>query len=241
MGLFDKQISSIGDYIAKRNNDNRIIELPYLPDCSWPSGEGSNVVLVKDTAVELGNPKNESVSFLLWSDRPESVNDSTISVIGPDLKSCTGKSIPFGKAVIVGGRNFNADNSYDRYREMEVLRYDIDLKGYMMRGVSQYMREWSRVSYDAIDKGFSLGILGSSLIDRFRKLDYVDSVEVVFVTGESEDVRELKKTSGEVMNIISAMNKMFSEMSFECNTCEYQPVCDEVSELKDMRERLHEG
>ena len=57
--------------------------------------------------------------------------------------------------VIVGGSDFDEDNTYDRYREMELLRYDIHLKGYMMRGVSQQQREWSRVSKEAINNGFS--------------------------------------------------------------------------------------
>jgi CO dehydrogenase/acetyl-CoA synthase beta subunit len=82
--------------------------------------------------------------------------------------------------------NINAENIYDRYREMDHLRYDISLKGYMMRAVSQYMREWSRISKEAINKGFSLFTLGGALIDKYRKLNYIDAVEIIFVTSSKK-------------------------------------------------------
>ncbi|MEZ4578964.1 MAG: hypothetical protein R2875_13445 [Desulfobacterales bacterium] len=62
----------------------------------------------------------------------------------------SGQQVSFSQNRDGWGTDFNADNSYDRYREMELLRYDIHLKGYMMRGVSQYQREWSRVSHEAM-------------------------------------------------------------------------------------------
>ena len=44
----------------------------------------------------------------------------------------------------------------NRYREMELAKYDVSLAGYMMRAVSQYQREWSRISRQAVAAGFSL-------------------------------------------------------------------------------------
>ena len=35
--------------------------------------------------------------------------------------------------------------------------------------------------------------------------------------------------------IIGAMNKMATEMSLDCDTCEYAAVCEDVSELRSMR------
>ena len=36
------------------------------------------------------------------------------------------------------------------------------------------------------------------------------------------------------------MIKMYEEMNFDCETCEYVEVCEEVVELKQIRERLKE-
>jgi CO dehydrogenase/acetyl-CoA synthase beta subunit len=159
-------------------------------------------------------------------------------VVGPDLPALSGRQASFGKVVLVAGDDFNEDNSFDRYREMELLRYDIPLKGYMMRAVSQYQREWSRVSREAISNGFSFKILGAALLDKFLQLTYVRAAEVMFVTSSREDVIELNEIAEEAVKIIGAMNKMAADLSFDCDTCEYNDVCDDVSELRSMHSKL---
>ena len=191
----------------------------------------------EDVGVELGNPREESVSFVIWTETQNEARDGIISVIGPDLQVSQGESLPFGKVVIVGGKGFNEENSYDKHREMEGMRYDVDLKGYMLRAVSQYQREWSRVSNDALSSGFSFSILGGVLIDKFKEKDYIDAVEVIFVTSSREDVKELRGISKGVARVIGAMNKMIEEMSFDCSTCEYADVCTDVSELRKIRNK----
>ena len=70
-------------------------------------------------------------------------------------RRASGKSLPFGKVVLLGVEGFTEDNAYDRHKELDFLRYDLDLKGFMMRAVSQYMREWCRISREALSQGFS--------------------------------------------------------------------------------------
>jgi CO dehydrogenase/acetyl-CoA synthase beta subunit len=192
-------------------------------------------VLGQDTAIELGNPKDASTACLLWVNDPGKVNNSRITIVGPDVPQLQEQHISFGKVVIVGGKDFNEENSYDRYREMEHLRYDIHLKGYMMRGVSQYQREWSRISKMAVNNGFSFQVLGGALIDKFFELKYVRAVETIFITSGKDDVLAMKNISDNVVKIIGAMNKMAEEMSFDCDSCEYTEVCSDVAELRSMR------
>jgi CO dehydrogenase/acetyl-CoA synthase beta subunit len=192
-------------------------------------------VLGQDTAVELGNPKDASTSSLMWNSNPQKIKNRRITVVGPDLPQVKWKMVSFGKIVIIGGEDFNEENNYERYRRLEQVRYDIHLKGYMMRGASQYQREWSRVSKESLDKGFSFRILGGALIDKYLELDFVRSVEVIFITSGREDVLEMKTVSDQVMRIIGAMNKMAGEMSFDCDSCEYTDVCSDVAELRSMR------
>ena len=194
--------------------------------------------MAQDTAVELGNPKDASIAFLLWINDPLKLKNGRITVVGPDLPELKGKQASFGKIVIVAGDDFNEDNSFDRFREMELLRYDIHLKGYMMRAVSQFQREWSRVSKEAVDNGFSFQILGGALIDKFMELGYIKAVEVIFVTSGRQDVLELSSIADEAVAIIGAMNKMSADLSFDCGACEYNAVCDNVAELRSMRNAL---
>lgn len=238
MGLFDRQLQAVREFIAAKERQGTAGPLPRFTGPEWPTAGRANVVLSRDTAVEMGHPERESVSFLLWTGDTREVRDGAITLIGPDLPACGGMSIPFGKIVIAGVEGFNEDNSYLRCREMEEVKYLVDLRGYMMRAASQYRREWSRVSREALSDGFSLSVLGSSLIDRFRKLEYVRAVELIFITSGTGDIRELAPVSDETAMIMSAMNRMANELSLDCDTCDYSPVCGEVSELRTMHERL---
>ncbi|NOY68773.1 MAG: hypothetical protein GXP53_04680 [Deltaproteobacteria bacterium] len=241
MGLFDKDYNAITAFLDRKRNTGNVSEFIHTihnGQTKWPTEKNRNLVLGPDTAVELGNPKDASTSFLLWVNQPDKIKDGRITVVGPDLPLLNGQRVSFGKVVIVDASDFDADNSYDRFREMELLRYDIHLKGYMMRGVSQQQREWSRVSTDAINNGFSFKNLGGALIEKFSALDYVRSTETIFITSSKEDVLEMQNISNNVIQLINAMHKMAEEMSFDCDTCDYNDVCGDVAELRAMRKSL---
>lgn len=238
MGLFDKHYSEIISFLDRKRSQGIVSELFPAPGSDWPTEKNRNLVLGQDTAVELGNPKDASTSFLVWANQPDKIKNGRITIVGPDLPQLSGKQVSFGKIVIVDASDFDEDNTYDRYREMELLRYDIHLKGYMMRGVSQQQREWSRVSKEAISKGFSFKHLGGALIDKFSQMPYVRAVETIFISSSKEDVLEMQTVSNSVGHLISAMNKMAEEMSFDCDACEYNEVCADVEELRSMRDKL---
>jgi CO dehydrogenase/acetyl-CoA synthase beta subunit len=236
MELFEKYHNDITSFLSQKEKEGKVTELFHHGKTNWPSAKNRNLVLGHDAAVELGNPKDVSTSCLLWVNDPDKVNNKRITLIGPDLSDIKEKQIPFGKVVIVGVEGFNEDNCYNRYREMELLRYDIQLKGYMMRGVSQYQREWSRISREAVDNGFSFRIMGGALIDKLLELDYVRSVETIFITSSQADVIEMLSISDGVVKILGAMNKMAAEgMSLDCDSCEYTEVCSDVAEMRSMR------
>lgn len=238
MGLFDKHYKEIVAYLDQKRDQGKVSEYLHAGGTAWPVEKNRNLVLGQDTAVELGNPKDVSTSFLMWVNDPEKVKNGRITIVGPDLPQLSGRQVSFGKIVIVGASDFDADNSYERYRELELLRYNIHLKGYMMRGVSQQMREWSRVSMDAVRRGFSFKHLGAALMDEISQVPYVRSVETIFITAVREDVLEAKAIGDDVFKLISAMNKMAEEMSFDCDTCDYNDVCGDVAELRSMRKSL---
>lgn len=238
MEFFKKQFNEIREYLAKTCQQGEVKEIRHKKKGTWPKGKAGNLVLEQDMAVELGHPQSESTAMLIWTNDSGNIKDRQITIIGPELPEAQEKQLPFGKAVLIGGNDFTIDNSYDRYREMESIRYDVDLKGYMMRAASQYQREWSRVSNEAILEGFTLEILGGALIDQLKEIEFVTSVEVIFVTSNKEDVGSLKTISEQAIRITSAMNKMAVEMSLDCSECEFEDICDEVSALKSMRDSM---
>lgn len=235
MELFGETFSEIRNYIGRKNCISRVAT---RQNKTWPSGRGRNVVLSDEMAVELGSPQMNSVSCIIWTKESGLVCDGKINLIGPDIHVSGGKSLPFGKIVLLGVSGFDEENTYDGYIETEAVRYALDLKGYMMRAASQYQREWSRVSREAVENGFSFDILGGALRQEYLKKPYIRAVEFLFVTSNNEDVEELKEITKNVGRTINAMNKMLNEMDQDCDDCEYNDVCDEVGELRKMKKHL---
>lgn len=235
MGILDAAIGRIRDYMSRRCQGQPVATFLYDgTGRPWPAGGKKNIVLGHDTGIELGNPRQESLSLILWADEQAHIQDGRITVIGPDLPDSKGKSLPFAKIVMVAVHGFDEENTCDRWQEMDLLRFDIDLAGYMMRAVSQYQREWSRVSRIALENGFSFSILGSALMDRMKAKEYIDGVEILFVTESPEAVRELREVANDAMSIIGALNRINEEIEANCPTCDYRAVCDAVDGLREM-------
>jgi CO dehydrogenase/acetyl-CoA synthase beta subunit len=238
MGMFEEVLRDVRQFVKafpdERKRDFLCRDIPHR----WPSGGDGNLVLAADTGIELGSPRVESVSFALWSGSDHAIRDGGITLIGPDLGEAGSRDLAYGKVVLVAGGGFDGKNDYDRYRELERARYDVDLEGYMIRAASLYQKEWIRISREALRKGLSFRILGEALIGRLRRIEYVRKAEVLFVTSSAEDVRKLKAIAGKAALLVGAMSKIFEETQMDCDACEYRPVCDEVSALKKMRESL---
>jgi CO dehydrogenase/acetyl-CoA synthase beta subunit len=232
MGLFDQPLVEIRDYIDGKYSDGSAKELPFTPVI--PRAEGAQVILSEDTGLELGNPGMASRSLLLW-DSGDSVRDGRITLVGPDFPAAASSSLPYAQVLMVGG---DFSDEYDCYRDLRDATYNVRLRGFMTRVFPGRQSIWCRVSKDALAGGFSAQVLGSSLIQSLKKLDFVRSVEVLFVTSSREDVEELSGPADKVLDIVETLIKMYEEMNFDCEECEYVEVCDEVVELRQIRERL---
>lgn len=206
----------------------------------WPAAPKGSIVLKEDTAVELGRPSDASVSFLVWTPEAHLVRDGEIALAGPDVHETTAAHLPFGKAVILAVSGMDETDCYEKHHELELLRFELSPKGYMIRAASQYMREWSRVSKEALAAGFSLRRLGASLTALYKRVPHVLAAEVLFVTYSSEAVQELGKIGKAAQERIQAMNRMVEEIAFDCDTCDYSAVCNEVDGLRAMHRRLAE-
>ena len=235
MQLYDKIIKDIKAIQDQKESEKALKNLNFSNGEAWPGAGERNLILQSDTAIELGNPASEAVTLSLWTQTPDVVQDNRITLVGPDIDVSSPKLMPFGKIVLIHGEGFNEDNVYDRYRQIDLVRFDISLKGYMMRATSQYMREWSRISKESAANGFSFSILGNALINALKKIDYIKAVEVFFITSNDDDVALLGPMAAKVEQINKAMSKMVEEMSASCEDCEYEEICDEVAALRNMR------
>ncbi|HQI02779.1 MAG TPA: hypothetical protein PLA18_16010 [Deltaproteobacteria bacterium] len=155
MELFEPVIRELRSFIVETPHARSWAGGPSRP---WPRGGARNIVLKDDVGVELGGPSGESLSCLVWTHDLPCIRDGCITLIGPDISECMGVGGPLGKVVLVGVEGFTGENAYERHREMDLLRYDLDLKGFMIRAVSSRMSEWCRISRQAVRQGFSVQI-----------------------------------------------------------------------------------
>ena len=232
MGLFDLPLAEIREYMDRKYGKGAAKALPFTPVI--PRADATQVILSEDTGLELGNPGMASRSLLLW-DADDSLTDGRITLVGPDFYEATSRSIPFAQVVMVAG---DFSDEYDCYRDLRDATYNIRLRGFMTRVFPGRQSIWCRVSKEALAGGFSAQILGSSLIQSLKQLDFVNSAEVLMVTSSKEEVDELAGPADMVLDIVEALIKMYEEMNFDCEECEYYDVCYEVVELKRIRERL---
>ena len=238
MNIFNEIINEIDAYKQDKRKGGLYREFQIDKTPSWPRAGKRDIILMPDLAVEFGSPENASVSFVVWTGDESLVNDKRITLIGPDLTETLVKQNPFGKIVIAGVKGFDETNAFNRNREIYLKKFDLTLKGHMLKSASHYMAEWNRISTFAVKNGFSFYQLGSSLISEYQKLEYVEAVEVIFVTSSDDDVTELYDMGKRSTRIIQAMSKMVNEMSYDCADCDYQDLCNEAGELRRLRNEL---
>lgn len=238
--IFEHYFDEVRQALAKGNFQDQTSISFFDPEKTCSRGRPGEIILSSDTAIELGHPQTESLAFLMWSVSPDRVSDGRITVIGPELNELAVGKAPFGKITLVCGHGFTEDNAYERFQEMDMVRTRLCLQGHMLRAVPQQNREWSRISRKALKEGLSLKVLGNELIREYHKLEYVDAVEVIFLTSSAGDIRKFRPTGEKVSRIIRAMNRIFDNLELDCAACDYADVCNEVEGLRGMHERARE-
>ena len=235
MGLFDEPLSSVRRFMSEAEEAGRLRRLDAPGPEPWPSG--SSLVLQEDTALELGNPSIGSLSMLIWCEKGEA-RDGAVSLVGPDLDEAEGTGLPLAQVVIAAG---DFPNEYDSYRDLRDAVYDTKLKGLSVRAMPSKQVLWCRVSREAAAGGFSLGHLGAALLGNLKEVPGVTGAEALFVTAGSEDIARLSGAAAGARRLVDAMMKMYQEKNFDCETCEYQDVCETVMDLKKIRKKLADG
>lgn len=197
-------------------------------------GVNPNIILRSDTFLELGNPAEGSTAFLLWTDDPATINDGKVTLVGPDVPESDGGSLPFGQVLMMGG--VNLDNEIQEKIE-EFQHISDHLEGYMVRSSSQNI--WGRVSKDVAAKGFAMETLGRALMITMKtNVPEVESMEVIFVTSNKEDVKQLGDIAAEVDGVRKEIIKEVwkargydLDCDLDCNSCDSKVTCDDIRDI----------
>ncbi len=231
MGLFDRPLDDFRRWLASQRGGGGVRDLEPLAELPWASRPP--VVLGDDTRLELGNPSMPSFSMALWGGEGE-VTARRITLVGPDFGEEPQRSLPLAQVVIVKGQ---IDEPLDGYRALREAVYGLRLAGLSTRHHPATQRVWYRAGQEALDQGFDAAMLGTGLIDRASELPFAEGVEVVLVTGAPQ-VTSLQPVAELAADIGAALTQMSEEMAYDCETCDYSEVCDQIDELKALRDKL---
>jgi CO dehydrogenase/acetyl-CoA synthase beta subunit len=238
MPLFESKIRELRQRLSK--HPFRLREAD--PDRqAWPRNTAKQMILEQDMGAELGNGRLPSFAVVLWSERRDLAGDGSIRVYGPDIPQIAApggiRSAPFGKVALLEVEPLPAGDIYAAFERMDAVRFDMNLKGYMLRGFTQRNREWSRVSKSACDEGFSFSALGTELIRDYKKLPFVKRAEMLFLT-ESALIQELSPLAEDCTGIVQALDTLFENIQMDCKNCDAAAICEDVDELRKLHRQM---
>jgi CO dehydrogenase/acetyl-CoA synthase beta subunit len=198
---------------------------------SLNSSDKNSVIFLSDTAFELGGSQSPCVSSLAVSSDIEFSN--SVHLLGDDLNKIKSDS-PFGKFVFMQIKDFEEEqDTFNKIKELEALRYHLNVDGFMTRASALNMREQIRVSKKTIKSGVTFSDYGNALLKEYLKFPYVKSAEIYFVT-DNCDFEKLNEIAKKINQTTSALNHIFDNVMFDCSTCNLKEICDEVDGLKEL-------
>ena len=191
----------------------------------------NSVILLSDTAFELGGSNKPCVSSLAVSS--DIIFSNSVYLLGNDLNEIKSDS-PFAKFVFIQVEDFeNEQDTFNKIKELEALRYHLSVDGFMTRASALNMREQIRVSKRAIKSSVTFADYGKTLLSKYLEFDYVKSAEIYFVT-DFDDFEKLNVVAKKINQTTSALNHIFDNVMFDCSTCNLKEICDEVDGLKEL-------
>ena len=191
----------------------------------------NSVILLSDTAFELGGSNKPCVSSLAVSS--DIIFSNSVYLLGNDLNEIKSDS-PFAKFIFIQVEDFeNEQDTFNKIKELEALRYHLSVDGFMTRASALNMREQIRVSKRAIKSSVTFADYGKTLLSKYLEFNYVKSAEIYFVT-DFDDFEKLNVVAKKINQTTSALNHIFDNVMFDCSTCNLKEICDEVDGLKEL-------
>ena len=232
MSLFKEPIEKIDKIIMEASDKDILKRSDYNRFAVWP--EKQSLVLQDDTLLELGSASS-SLFMILWTGQGEKLSRYGVSIVGNDLSDVKDKRIPFAQIILIEG---DFEDQYESYRDLRDVIFDTKPEGVSARIWPDRQKIWCRVSKEAAENGFTLEGYGNTLLKKLQDVKSVKGAEVIFITDALQEMKSLIKVSEKVHDIVEALIKMYEEMNFDCDDCEYIDVCEEVAGLREIRERL---
>ncbi len=186
----------------------------------------SQVILQRDTAFELSGT---GLSLVTSSD----IRDGII-VVGDDLSEIKDNH-KFARISIVQTDDVEDEQkAYNLIRKIEYVKYHVFPEGYMIRTASSSHKESVRVAASALKDGISFESIGNLMIKKYKEIDAVRGVKIIFVTVPDADYDLFFRIAEKNNDITKTLNHVMNTVNFDCDTCNLKAVCDEVEGMREL-------
>lgn len=202
------------------------------------------IILEEETQLELGGINKHSTSVVFPVSDYKEIQGDKITLIGPEIKEIKENNISLGQIIILYGKNISESN----YTDLQGLQFISDsIEGFMIRSIPR--RFWCRISKKAISKGFSLEILGNSMVKLFkvRFPDLIEAVEVVFISSEEQHIKKFESVISKIREIYKKnwakkveewKNRVDCNYDWACDICPYNETCEAITEMDEKRDKM---
>lgn len=205
--------------------------------------EFKEIILQDDTKLELGGADQKSFSLVYPIEELDLVDNGKITLIGPEIKGISNKTIDFGLFLLIGVDNLS-ENSFDEFKSLNFISNGIE--GFMIRTIPR--RFWCRLSKSIINK-FSFEFLGNAIMFLYQQkfTDVIKSMEIIFINSNPELIESfIDMTSSIRADIEQKWRRKVKEwkrrvdcdFDWDCNECPYYDICEDVKEVLEKREVL---
>lgn len=198
---------------------------------STPAGElpspraSSGLILKADAASELGSPEVASALTLLYSNADTDKADLA-ELIGKPLDEVSG-SVPFAMAVIVSGKDLDAETFYRLTLRLPRLA---DHPGWMVK--ADKSRVWVRVAKTAATD--ALEVTAATLISRIHAaFQQIERVELYFVIDDGMLVEQLAPLAEESQKTLREVKTgVWKDRGFDYESCALSGHCGSCADKK---------
>lgn len=220
MKFFDSLIAELNGAVAPL--EKKI----YSADKAWKDSGTNQVIMKRDTAFEL-----DGTGFNLITAEK---TDDEIIVIGNDIAEIPADCKFARVAVIEIDADGDEQEAYKLIKKIEYVKYHCFPDGYMSRSTSRSHKEAVRVSEKAVSDGISFQSVGSLLIEKYKEIPAVRGVRLIFITDSRADFGRIENLAVKNHEITETLNHIMNNITFDCDTCNLKPICDEVEGMKEL-------
>lgn len=211
----------------------------YDPARAWEDSGEFELVMLRDTAYELGGSGRSAVNFTLVTTDPKLVDRDEILVYGPELRELRADA-DYARITILHVGDIESDDENDTeeafraIQDMDFVKYHVFPRGYMIRTSSESSREQVRLSKTALRQGISFERVGADFIRQYKKNPNILNVRVIFLTAPDADYEGARKLAKNAKDITMSLTKILEGMPTDCGSCQLKPICDEVEGLREL-------